>query len=338
MPPRGSPAGVTLVVPGLHNPPQAVPADAPALRFLLQRGKRRQVSLAPLVAVARALGFDYGEAADIPAGAFSWLAGFGTLPDRPVMQAALVHLRADLDRLLLYAGGPLRITTDERDALIDTFNHYFAERGVALRTGPAQQLWLEYVGLPAIRPAPLDQVLGRSLADVLPGGEGASAWSAFLNELQMLFFDHPVNRARERAGLPAINGLWCWGGGEPGPAGLPCYDKVWSEVAVVRGMAVHAGVEQADLPLSPSSLAQGDVGRHLVWLGRLVEPAAYRDETAWRAGLVAIESEWLAPLMSMLRRGRIGWLELQPGEGTARRCSRWRALLFRRNAAPGDGT
>src|SRR3546814_1649888 len=31
-------------------------------------------------------------------------------------------------------------------------------------------------------------------------------------ELQMLWFDHPVNQARTENGLPAINSLWVFGG------------------------------------------------------------------------------------------------------------------------------
>ena len=38
----------------------------------------------------------------------------------------------------------------------------------------------------------------------------------------MLFYGHPVNRAREAAGRPVISGVWTWGGGVlPTVAGGP---------------------------------------------------------------------------------------------------------------------
>src|SRR5690606_16918524 len=36
-----------------------------------------------------------------------------------------------------------------------------------------------------------------------------------VNELQMLWFDHPVNRDRESRGLRPINSVWLYGGAPP---------------------------------------------------------------------------------------------------------------------------
>jgi hypothetical protein len=30
----------------------------------------------------------------------------------------------------------------------------------------------------------------------------------------MLLFEHPINQAREAKRLPAINSIWCYGGGQ----------------------------------------------------------------------------------------------------------------------------
>lgn len=331
-----SPRSVTLVLPGLTAAAGAPASDVPALKFLLKRGSTGLAPSPALVAVARRLGYDYGAASDIPAGSLAWLAAFGTPPGRPVMQAALVHLRADLDRLLLYAGAPLRITAEERDALVAAFNAHFVARGVTLHGDGGGRLWMMFDEPPAVRPVPLEEVLGRSLAAVMPAGEGGAEWSAFLNEVQMLFFDHPVNRARQQQGRPAINGLWCWGGAVPGAAGgSPAWDKVWTDAAVVRGMAAHAAVAHAALPAGPSALAEDGARRPLIWLEMLVEPAAWRDEDGWREALAEVESKWVAPLTGMLRRGRIGSLELMLDDGHLRRCGRWRARLgWRVRSAP----
>lgn len=40
-------------------------------------------------------------------------------------------------------------------------------------------------------------------------------WRRFVNEIQMLYFDHPVNANRQQQGLPPINSLWPVGGLSP---------------------------------------------------------------------------------------------------------------------------
>ena len=40
-------------------------------------------------------------------------------------------------------------------------------------------------------------------------------WRRFVNELQMLYFDHPVNQQRQSQGLAAVNSLWPLGGLAP---------------------------------------------------------------------------------------------------------------------------
>lgn len=40
-------------------------------------------------------------------------------------------------------------------------------------------------------------------------------WRRFVNEIQMLYFNHPVNLERQRQGLPTINSLWPLGGMSP---------------------------------------------------------------------------------------------------------------------------
>ena len=47
----------------------------------------------------------------------------------------------------------------------------------------------------------------------LPGGDRGRSFHRIHSELQMLFHDHTINRRRAEQGLPAINGLWIWGGG-----------------------------------------------------------------------------------------------------------------------------
>src|SRR5690606_5168461 len=40
-------------------------------------------------------------------------------------------------------------------------------------------------------------------------------WRKLVNEVQMLWFEHPVNKERAHEGLPPVNSLWLYGGARP---------------------------------------------------------------------------------------------------------------------------
>lgn len=54
-------------------------------------------------------------------------------------------------------------------------------------------------------------LVGENLRQFLPRGRDARLVERWMNELQMLFFNHPVNVARQANGLPPINFVWLYG-------------------------------------------------------------------------------------------------------------------------------
>ena len=53
-------------------------------------------------------------------------------------------------------------------------------------------------------------------------------WRRLLNEIQMVWHDHPVNQARQEQGQPTVNALWLYGGAQPWtPA--PSTDSAWQD-------------------------------------------------------------------------------------------------------------
>jgi len=63
---------------------------------------------------------------------------------------------------------------------------------------------------------------GLSVERYLPRGEHARIWRRMLNEIQMLWHEHPVNLRRAQARRPAVNALWFGGRLEPpGPRESP---------------------------------------------------------------------------------------------------------------------
>lgn len=127
------------------------------------------------------------------------------------MYAAPVHLVLQRDTFSLVAPVPLPLEADEVEALTGALNQHFTADGM-------QFFWHEnrwFLRLdvnPNIATSSSECALNKDINTFLPTGEGALRWAKFQNELQMLLFEHPVNVARERNHLPAINSIWFDGG------------------------------------------------------------------------------------------------------------------------------
>ena len=129
------------------------------------------------------------------------------------LYATPVHLVLQRDTFSLAASVPLGLDIDEVDALTAALNQHFASDGLAF-------IWHENTWFLSLQTSPQisttapQAAINKDISAYLPTGEGATKWASFTNEIQMLLFDHPVNIAREAKRLPAINSIWCYGGGQ----------------------------------------------------------------------------------------------------------------------------
>ncbi|BAO44705.1 hypothetical protein [Thiolapillus brandeum] len=217
-----------LLVPGLREAP---PGDAgqeiprhPLLERFIARADAGQIEGGLEDLLMRAFGLEPGQGA----APFCYLAETGKLPESGVLRAHPVHLRADRDRVLLFPLDASRLDMEEARQLAGEFNAHFSPDGLALEVVHPHHWYLMADELPPVRLAPLDQVAGRSLAGFLPDAVQGRFWLSVINETQMLFFQSPVNQAREQAGRLPVNGLWFDGAGR-----LPRQRPV--APAVVRG-------------------------------------------------------------------------------------------------------
>jgi len=70
---------------------------------------------------------------------------------------------------------------------------------------------------PQIVTRPPEAAVGAPLMPYLASGPDAARWRRWQSELQMLFFEHAVNRRREASRCTPVDGLWFWGGGTLAP-------------------------------------------------------------------------------------------------------------------------
>ncbi|MCB5362980.1 hypothetical protein H0484_04330 [Pusillimonas sp. CC-YST705] len=150
---------------------------------------------------------------------------------QPVWLAELVHVSPTQHGASMLSADELAIDASQSAALLDSLSVLCAA-GAAAPT-PSQTPQTLDCGdftLRQLRPgllqvqAPADfalltaspaQVARSAVNDWWPHQASAGPWRRLFNEIQMLWFDHPVNHQRQQLGLPPINGLWLFGGATP---------------------------------------------------------------------------------------------------------------------------
>lgn len=322
---------LSLVVPGLlARAPSTLPL--PALLRLLARAQclpMRGRSYEALMLALFGVGTDAG--GDAPIAALARLGEDVPVTDGYWLRADPVHLYPDQARLLLFGPGTLAIRSDEAQQLGAAINRWYAEAGWQLSTPHPQRWYLRLPEPPDIRTHALADAAGNDINAFLPYGKAQGQWHAVLNEIQMLLHAHPVNVERTAQGLPAINSVWLWGGGELPQTLHADLNAVYSAEPLARGLAKRAAVPVLQPPpaLTPALLA-GD-GSLLVTLPAL--SAALDDQTR-AAALAALERDWFQPALTALKADRITTLIIYPCDGRAYALTRARLRRFWQRRRP----
>jgi hypothetical protein len=141
----------------------------------------------------------------------------GKQPDSAYwLYAAPVHLALQRDTFSL--AGLLTLAPEESAALTAALNKHFSFDDKSpdnkMFFWHENQWFLRVNNNPNITTHTPQAALNKAVQAYLPAGEGAMQWAAFTNEVQMLLFEHPVNQAREAKGLPTVNSIWCYVGGQ----------------------------------------------------------------------------------------------------------------------------
>jgi hypothetical protein len=307
----GSTVRLTLLVPELLWPE---PGDQPTLGKLPLPGFAWLAARAAFDRQARrpfegALAGQFG----LAAGSFGALRLLGEDPGEAAVDghwlcADPVHLRFHHERIVLADAGAFDLADDEAQALAAALNAEFADIG-ELHVATARRWYLRlnpagaaFAGAVDHVAEPLSAVAGRRVDSDLSDTD--ATLTRWLNEVQMFLHGHPVNARRERAGLPAVNSLWLWGGGRlvrPQPGH---FTAVWSANPLATGLARAAGVPVHPRPAGLAEMLDlaSPGTRQLVVLDSLLAPVLYEDGEAWRQAWQALEADWFAPLRRALGR------------------------------------
>lgn len=283
----------------------------PVLETLLARGTvARQPALERDAWLCRA--FSVAKQTDWPVAPLT-LAADGVDPQHHYwLRADPVELRMERNRLILARAVSDLDATEARE-LIAALNQHFACDGVAFLAPSPRRWYLRADHAPGISTTPLARATNRDIEAHLPQGSAALAWHRVINEAQMVLHEHAVNVAREARGAATVNSVWLWGGGTAPAIGRPLYQAAWGDDALTRSLAAAAGIARHDLAancamwLSAETAADDD---HLLVLDQLSDALRTGGIAAWREQLALLERDWMKPLVSALRAGKISAITL----------------------------
>jgi len=153
------------------------------------------------------------------------------------------------------------IETEEARELIDAINEQLGSETIQFYPGRGHRhlmVWMN--GKPRAVCVDPQTVLGQSIADALPSGDGADILRKLMEASHVILRDHPVNDERVAAGKKPANCVWLWGEGRAVlwsslPEKYGVTGAVVASSDVHRGIGICAGLDAAD----PEQLLRGDL-------------------------------------------------------------------------------
>jgi len=150
----------------------------------------------------------------------------------------------------------------------------------------------------ALSAAAIDRAIGDNVAAWQPRAtvssgdvDAALAWRRCVNEIQMEWFGHPINEAREARGQQPVNTLWLSGNGAP------------------RGAMPHYATIDSGLPLLAALSIEPDAQRSLETFDGFIAPSRNEDWSGWREQLAPLDAR-LEAILREQQQGTIGRLTI----------------------------
>ena len=132
-----------------------------------------------------------------------------------IFNLALCSIHIDFQSTRLFPSHELQITKEQSLALFEAVKYLFAEKKIKLIAINADH-WVIALPKSFATSMPSPNLLSyKELHDYWPKEDENQGLRQLLNEMQMLWHDHPVNIERKQQGLREINSPWIYGGVHP---------------------------------------------------------------------------------------------------------------------------
>lgn len=180
----------------------------------VQELKPEHTGCTPFEAVKlQQLGYTPPEGANLGTGLASLHAGVKNTSET-VWLAELSAITVGREGATIAHPASFEVTNDEADALFDAVSGLWADRAISALPINARQwrIWLDpSASTRSLTPAAMAEM---RLSDWWPQEDSLREWRRLLNEIQMVWHEHPVNLARAERGELPINSLWLFGGAQ----------------------------------------------------------------------------------------------------------------------------
>jgi len=141
-------------------------------------------------------------------------------------------------------------TQNEIEDLCDALNKAFKSDTQKFVLNHEGRLFIELTRRPQIKTTSIVHIKPQSIDLFMPQGEEAMAWHAFMNEIQMFLFDHPINHERSKRGALSANSIWFSGGGLLPQGILNPYEAIFSNAVFLKkliSLNTHISLQPLDL-------------------------------------------------------------------------------------------
>jgi len=303
-----------LYIPGLLAAPARLAVqlelpEVPALREWQQRSRQHASAPGRYGPLLEWLAVQHA-----PLAALAWYGATGERhADNSIFLATLVHFEAGMNDLVLFSGGGLEVSNEERERMARDLVDFFGDApAFDFRQG---QLFMRTPQPLVVQTVGLHDAQGKAVRGNLPRGRDSSVLHAWMNELQMFLHGHAINRERTQRRVPTLNGIWVHGEGA-----LPLETRiqgavVFAESLPMQGLGHLSGGAQMRGTVSDWLPARG---HHVVEYADCIHALDADDAGAWQAGVARIDQECLQPLIEWLGRNSDAEAVLHAGDGRTR--------------------
>ncbi|MEE9325934.1 MAG: hypothetical protein V3U71_01470 [Cocleimonas sp.] len=196
------------------------------------------------------------------------------------------------------------LSDSEVKSLKDLINKYFIEDGLTLISDSKNQCYVTFPKSESVTTTPVRDVLNKNVTAYLPVSNDRN-WQVIQNEMQMLLHSSKINHRRELEGLPTINSLWLWGGGNKQKidVNLSCIysqaeniGQIFSKVASCKWLPLTAGLDQ---------ILHSGQSETVIILDQLILASQNDNIDEYQQQLTQIDKDYLVPLMRAWQQGII---------------------------------
>ncbi|CAG7601629.1 regulator [Candidatus Vallotia tarda] len=259
---------------------------------------------------------------DAPFAPYLLLADGGEPRDAVWVCVEPVHMQVAQTHLVLSDPNMLQISPHDAAKLLSVARPIIEEFGIEIVAPTPLRWYLSGESLGLLTSASPLRASGHNIGVWLRHETNINHWSRtwikLQNEVQIAWFKHPVNQAREAQGLLTANSIWPYAQGRITPVMRP-FERVLSRASATRGLAI-AGAAALGMPPTSFDMLLKQIGSQtaaydlnsitLVELDQLSIPFLQQDWSGFRTIFSVMERDWFAPALIALKRHTLSELTL----------------------------